>query len=180
MVIGGRVQKLRPDQQRPLRAPHQRGQVIRTEWGQVLRSTWCWCCTSSSTACTRGRSPPPLRPTVILVAGAVQLATTSQLSLSKSPSGPILCFPKFDEGLVRLLLNARPAGDRRPTVRSSSGRWWCWHGRVVCPCLGRGWEAAARRWSWWTQVRDPDVITPMFQEAEFEENRNKSLVTRRT
>ena len=81
LVIGGRVQKLRPDQQRPLRAPHQRGQVIRTEWGQVLRSTWCWCCTSSSTACTRGRSPPPLRPTVILVAGAGQLATTSQLSL---------------------------------------------------------------------------------------------------
>ena len=116
LVIGGRVQKLRPDQQRPLRAPHQRGQVIRTEWGQVLRSTWCWCCTSSSTACTRGRSPPPLRPTVILVAGAGQLATTLQLSLSKSPSGPILCFPKFDEGLVRLLLNARPAGDRRPDL----------------------------------------------------------------
>ena len=116
LVIGGRVQKLRPDQQRPLRAPHQRGQVIRTEWGQVLRSTWCWCCTSSSTACTRGRSPPPLRPTVILVVGAGQLATTSQLSLSKSPSGPILCFPKFDEGLVRLLLNARPAGDRRPDL----------------------------------------------------------------
>ena len=68
---------------------------------------------------------------------------------------------------------------RIPTVRSS-GRWWCWCGRVECPCLGRGWEAAARRRSWWTQVRDPDVITPMFQEAEFEENRNKSLVTRRT
>ena len=53
---------------------------------------------------------------MILVAGAGQLATTSQLSLSKSPSGPILCFPKFDEGLVRLLLNARPAGDRRPDL----------------------------------------------------------------
>ena len=205
LVIGGRVQKLRPDQQRPLRAPHQRGQVIRTEWGQVLRSTWCWCCTSSSTACTRGRSPPPLRPTVILVAGAGQLATTSQLSLSKSPSGPILCFPKFDEGLVRLLLNARPAGDRRPDLsRQAEGghdtvQLEAWtlapypdssqqravvvlvrQGGVPVPCLGRGWEAAARRWSWWTQVRDPDVITPMFQEAEYEENRNKSLVTRRT
>ena len=121
LVIGGRVQKLRPDQQRPLRAPHQRGQVIRTKWGQVLRSTWCWCCTSSSTACTRGRSPPPLRPTVILVAGAGQLATTSQLSLSKSPSGPILCFPKFDEGLVRLLLNdarGRPAPDSSQQQRA--------------------------------------------------------------
>ena len=53
---------------------------------------------------------------MILVAGAGQLATTSQLSLSKSLSGPILCFPKFDEGLVRLLLNARPAGDRRPDL----------------------------------------------------------------
>ena len=104
---------------------------------------------------------------MILVSGAGQLATTSQLSLSKSPSGPILCFPKFDEGLVRLLLNARPAGDRRPDLsRQAEGG----HDTVQL-------EA-------WPLAPYPDssqhVITAMFQEAEYEENRNKSLVTRRT
>ena len=36
LMVGGKVQKLRPDQQRPLRAPHHRGQVLRAGRGQVL------------------------------------------------------------------------------------------------------------------------------------------------
>ena len=106
--------------------------------------------------------------------GAARHHLAAEPGLGKSPSGPIYSFPKFNAGLVYFSLRgpretgARSyrvklypsdwsGGQRVATTRSSSrpGPW------VACPWRGprwwQGWAAAASRWSWWTQVRDPNV-----------------------